>query len=131
MVWPGPAALAVGFGVGVLVLVMWGVLGAALGVTLRGVALPIGLGVVWVLGVENLLSAVAGSTLTALQPLRHLLSGVNAGSLISAVLPGGMIEPPPGVNSSVTDTRALITLVCYVVVCSAVAAWAWRRRDVV
>lgn len=130
MVWPELAALGQGLGVGALVLLVWGVLGAALGVTLRGVALPIGLGVVWVLGIENLLSAVADSTLTALQPLRDLLPGVNSGSLISAVLPDRLVEAPPGVNSAVTDTRALVTLACYVAVCSAVAAWTSRRRDV-
>jgi len=40
-----------GFGAGWLILVVWGSLGAVLGVALRGVALPIGLGVVWVLGI--------------------------------------------------------------------------------
>ena len=39
-------------------------LGAVMGVVLRGVALPIGLGVVWVLGVENLVSVLAGSMLS-------------------------------------------------------------------
>ena len=68
-------------------LLMWAALGAVLGVALRGVALPIGLGVVWVLGVENLVSAMAGSVLTALQPLRDVLPGVNAGSLVAAVMP--------------------------------------------
>ena len=68
-------------------MLMWAALGAVLGVVLRGVALPIGLGVVWVLGVENLISGVADSVLTALQPVRDVLPGVNAGSLASAVMP--------------------------------------------
>src|SRR5690606_34334955 len=49
--WPGVADLAQGFGYGWLILMTWGVLGAMLGTILRGVALPIGLGVVWVLGI--------------------------------------------------------------------------------
>ena len=76
-------------------MLMWATLGAMLGVVLRGVALPIGLGVVWVLGVENLISGVAESVFTALQPLRDVLPGVNAGSLASAVMP----IRPPGVDS--------------------------------
>ena len=130
MDWPALAALAEGFGAGVLVLTMWAVLGAVLGVTLRGVALPIGLGVVWVLGVENLMSAMAGSVLSALEPVRDLLPGVNAGSLVGAVLPDGVVEPPPGVTSTVAEGRALVTLLCYVAACTAVAAWTSHRRDV-
>ncbi|MBA3719278.1 MAG: ABC transporter permease subunit, partial [Nocardioidaceae bacterium] len=93
VVWPGTGALASGFAAGWLILAMWGVLGAVLGETMRGVALPIGLGVVWVLGVENLLSALAGSMLSALQPVRDVLPGVNAGSLAAAVMPDGLVEP--------------------------------------
>lgn len=128
--WPGAADLAEGFGIGWLVLFMWASLGAVLGVTLRSVALPIGLGVVWVLGIENLISAMAGSVLTALQPLRDVLPGVNSGSLVSAVLPDRVIDPPPGVVSTVAESRALVTLLCYCLVCAALAAWAARRRDV-
>jgi ABC-2 type transport system permease protein len=131
MDWPSLAALAEGFGAGALVLFMWAVLGAVLGVTLRGVALPIGLGVVWVLGVENLVSAMAGSVLSALEPVRDLLPGVNAGSLVGAVLPDGVVEPPPGVTSTVAEGRALVTLLLYVAVCTVVATWTSRRRDVV
>lgn len=129
--WPEPAALAQGFGAGWLILTMWGVLGAALGVAMRGVALPIGLGVVWVLGVENLLSALAGSMLDALQPVRNVLPGVNAGSLVSAMTPDGPVEPPPGVTAAVGEPRALVTLLAYVICCAVLAAWTSMRRDVV
>ena len=128
--WLGPVDTLQGFGAGVLILTMWAGLGAALGVTLRSVALPIGFGIVWVLGIENLLSAVAGTVLTALEPLRDVLPGVNAGSLASAVMPGRMIDPPPGVTSSVESGRALITVLAYVVVCMLFAAWNMRRRDI-
>ncbi len=131
MHWPSVAALAEGFGAGWLVLVVWGSLGAVLGVTLRGVALPIGLGVVWVLGIENLVSAMASNVLTALRPLRDVLPGVNAGSLVSAVMPDRVIDPPPGVTASVTEPRALVTMVCYLAACAALAIWATRQRDVV
>jgi ABC-type transport system involved in multi-copper enzyme maturation permease subunit len=130
--WPGPLDLVQGYGAGLAIMVMWAGLGAALGVVMRGVALPIGLGVVWVLGVENLVSGIASSVMTALQPVRDVLPGVNAGSLASAVmpeLPPG-IGAPPGVTSSVADGRALTTVLCYLLVCFAVALLAARRRDV-
>jgi ABC-2 type transport system permease protein len=122
-----------GYGAGVAIMLMWAGLGGALGVVLRGVALPIGLGVVWVLGVENLIAGVASSVLTALRPLRDVMPGINAGSLASAVMPNRPpgVEPPPGVNSDVANGRALVTVACYVVVCLAVALWTYRRRDVV
>jgi len=131
--WPSAVDLLAGYGGGLAIMVMWASLGAALGVVLRGVALPIGLGVVWVLGVENLISGVADSVLTGLQPLRDVLPGVNAGSLASAVMP---VRPPgigsaPGVTTSVADGRALVTVLCYVAVCVVVTLWTTRRRDVV
>jgi ABC-type transport system involved in multi-copper enzyme maturation permease subunit len=130
---PGPVDLLAGYAVGVLILTMWASVGATLAVLLRGVALPIGLGVVWVLGVENLVSAMAENVLTALRPLRDLLPGVNSGSLADAVmpqLPRG-IEPPPGINTSVAEGRALVTLLCIVAFCAVLSWWTWRRRDVV
>jgi ABC-2 type transport system permease protein len=128
--WPGLADLAAGAGAGWLILSMWASLGAVLGVLLRSVALPVGLGVVWVLGVENLVSAMAGSVLDALEPLRDLLPGVNAGSLVSAVVPQEIVDAPPGVTSSVDGWRALLTVAAYVVVAATVTLWASRRRDV-
>jgi ABC-2 type transport system permease protein len=132
IVWPSALDLAQGYGVGLAVMLMWGALGALLGVALRGVALPIGLGVVWVLGVEGLVSGVADSVLTALRPLRDVLPGVNAGSLVSAVIPQRPtgVGSPPGITSSVADGRALLTVLGYVVVSVLVATWWSRRRDV-
>ncbi|HJT99890.1 MAG TPA: ABC transporter permease subunit, partial [Actinomycetes bacterium] len=114
--YPSAAELAKGIGSGWLILGMWAGLGALLGFAFRGVALPIGLGVVWVLGVENLVSAVAGSLLTSLRPLRDLLPGVNAGSLVWSLAPGGGSsgEAPPGVTDAVTGGRATLGLALYV-----------------
>lgn len=130
--FPSLVDLLGGYGAGVAIMLMWAALGGALGVVLRGVALPIGLGVVWVLGVENLVSGVASSVLTALQPLRDVLPGVNAGSLASAVMPSRPpgVDAPPGVNGDVADGRALLTVACYVAICLAVSLWTYRRRDV-
>lgn len=128
--FPSFGVLVSGAAVGWLILLMWALLGAALGIVLRGLALPIGLGVVWVLGVENLISGMAGSVLSALQPLRDVLPGVNAGSLVTAVIPARVLDPPPGVNASVGEVRSLVTLLGYVLVSAVVAVVVTRRRDV-
>ena len=63
---------------------MWATLGAMLGVVLRGVALPIGLGVVWVLGVENLISG---------SPSRCSLRCSRCGTCCPASTPGHWSPP--------------------------------------
>jgi ABC-2 type transport system permease protein len=130
--YPSLAELAEGVGSGWLILGMWCGLGALLGFAFRGVALPVGLGVVWVLGVENLVSAVAGSLLTSLQPVADLLPGVNAGSLVWSLGPGGGAsgEAPPGVIDAVTGGRATLSLALYVAAFVTVGALLVRRRDV-
>jgi ABC-2 type transport system permease protein len=130
--YPSLAELAKGVGSGWLIMGMWCGLGALLGFAFRGVALPIGLGVVWVLGVENLVSAVADSLLTGLRPLRDVLPGVNAGSLVWSLAPGGGAggEAPPGVIDAVTGGRATLGLAIYVVAFAAAGALLVRRRDV-
>ncbi|MGH3344000.1 MAG: ABC transporter permease [Carbonactinosporaceae bacterium] len=127
--WPGVSDLALGMAAGWLILTMWALFGALLGFTFRGVALPIGLGVVWVLGVENLISGVASGLLTSLQGLRDVLPGVNAGSLVSAVTAGTpeLGSATPGVIDAVDGTRATITLLTYVAAFVVVAALALRR----
>ena len=130
--YPPVAELAAGIGSGWLIMGMWCGLGALLGFAFRGIALPVGLGVVWVLGVENLISAVADSLLTGLRPLRDLLPGVNAGSLVWSLAPGGGSsgEAPPGVIDAVSGGRATLALGVYVLGFAVLGALLVRRRDV-
>ena len=127
--FPSAAALVRGIGSGWLIIGMWSGFGALLGFAFRSVALPIGLGVVWVLGVESLISGVADSLLTALRPLRDLLPGVNAGSLVWSLGPGTG-EAAPGVVDAVSGTRATVALAVYVAIFAAAGAYLLRRRDV-
>ncbi|MPZ64486.1 MAG: ABC transporter permease subunit [Pseudonocardiaceae bacterium] len=130
MTWPAAADLATGLAGGWLVLVTWGLAGALLATLFRGVALPIGLGVVWILGVETLLAGVVASVLPDLQVVADALPGVNAGSLVYAVTQAAPGQLPPGVTDAVTGTRAVLTLLCYAAVFIAVTAVTLRRRDV-
>src|SRR3712207_2501077 len=108
--WPSLAELARGFASGWLILMMWCLLGVMLAFVFRGMALPIGLGVVWILGVENLIVNVAAALLDVADTLQKGLPGVNAGSLVSA-LGGG--SDTPGVNAVVDGTQATLVLAAY------------------
>ena len=127
---PSVGHLAAGYAGGTLVLSTWAGIGAALAIVLRSVALPVGLGIVWALGIESLLAAMARAVLSALEPMRDVLPGVNAGSLVAALTPERIGTRAPGVAETVSGGRAITTLVAYVVVAAVVAAWCHRRRDV-
>ncbi|MEU4192160.1 ABC transporter permease [Kribbella sp. NPDC026611] len=130
MAWPTIGALLKGLAGGWLVLMMWCLAGAVLAVAFRNVALPIGLGVVWILGIETLLAGVVSSLLPSLKWLANLLPGTNAGSLVFAVTGMSTTDAPPGVRDAVTGTRALLTLLVYCATFAAVATWTTRHRDV-
>src|ERR687894_1726522 len=125
--WPSLAELAQGVASGWLILMTWCLLGVMLAFLFRGMALPIGLGVVWILGVENLIVNVAAALLDVADTLQKGLPGVNAGSLVSA-LGGG--SDTPGVNTAVDGTQATIVLVAYAVVFVLIASVALQRREV-
>jgi ABC-type transport system involved in multi-copper enzyme maturation permease subunit len=125
--WPSLTELARGVASGWLILMTWCLLGVMLAFVFRGMALPIGLGVVWILGVENLIVNVAAALLDFAETLQKVLPGVNAGSLVSA-LGGG--SDTPGVNTVVDGTQATLVLIAYVVVFALIAGFALQRRDV-
>ena len=125
--WPSAAELARGIASGWLILMTWCLLGVMLAFVFRGMALPIGLGVVWILGVENLIANVAAALLDFADTLQKALPGVNAGSLVSA-LGGG--DSTPGVNSVVDGTQATLVLIAYAIIFAAVAGLMLQRRDV-
>jgi ABC-type transport system involved in multi-copper enzyme maturation permease subunit len=131
MNWPGPLDLLQGLAGGWLVLTMWCLAGVVLAVALRNVALPIGLGVVWILGIEALLAGVVNSLLPSLEWLSDALPGANAGALVFAVTGMAANDAPPGVRDAVSGGRALITLLGYTLAFAALAAYSTRRRDVV
>src|ERR671914_667638 len=93
----------------------------------RGMALPIGLGVVWILGIENLIVNVAVALLDFAETLQKVLPGVKAGSLVSA-LGGG--SDTPGVNTVVDGTQAMLVLAAYALVFALIAGFVLQRRDV-
>ena len=112
-------------------MMMWAASGPLWAVIMRGVALPIGLGIVWALGIENLVSAMATSMFSALEPPPNVLPAVIRG-LAGRVDHSGATSARQrsGVSSTVGEARSLATLAAYVVGCALLTVWATRRRDV-
>jgi ABC-type transport system involved in multi-copper enzyme maturation permease subunit len=112
MHWPGAVDLLRGVGAGWLIAAMWALLGGVLGIVLRGVALPVGLGLVWMLAVQNLLAAIAAPLLHWVAEAQKGLPGPNAGSLVAAL---GADVGTPGVAALVAATPATLVVAAYAV----------------
>ncbi|MFL5760926.1 MAG: ABC transporter permease [Thermomicrobiales bacterium] len=131
--WPGIWLLVRGMAAAWLILAVWAALGVLLGVLSRGTALAIGIGILYGLVIEGLISALLDQV-DALSPLIKALLRANAYSLI-AVLgtstsdisgngPGSFSGPYVGGGQS------LLVLGLYLAVFVAIAATVLQRRDV-
>jgi ABC-type transport system involved in multi-copper enzyme maturation permease subunit len=125
--WPAAADVVTGIGAGWLIASMWAAFGAALAVLLRGVALPIGLGLVWLLAVQNLLALLAAPLLDWVAQMQKGLPGPNAGSLAAAL---GSGTDTPGVQAVVGGASAAAVIAAYLVGFVVVSAAVLRRRDI-
>ncbi len=125
--WPGVGDLLAGIGGGWLIAAMWTVLGTLLAVALRGVVLPVGLGLVWLLAVQNLLSLIAAPLLDGVAQAQKALPGPNAGSLVAAL---GAGADTPGVDAVVGGAQAAVVVAAYLLVFAAAGGVLLRRRDI-
>ncbi|TQF74102.1 ABC transporter permease subunit [Rhodococcus spelaei] len=126
--WVGDSARAIG--AGMLILGMWTACGVLIGTLARGPALAVGLGLVWVLVVENLLRGV-GAVLDPIRFVTDYLPGTAAGSLAGGL--GGAAsdaERTPGVLTVLGPGLAAAVLAVYLVVFVVATAVVLRRRDV-
>ena len=131
--WPTLGDLGQGVGGALVILLTFTVVGAFLGVIARSPALSVGLGLVWVLVVENLLRGVA-ALLGPLQAVTDVLPGTAAGSLagaLGATAPNaGADDGTPGVLTTLTGGSATALLLGYALVFLVVMAALVHRRDV-
>jgi ABC-2 type transport system permease protein len=129
--WPDAGQVLPGIGAGWLVMTTWALFGAALGFVFRSVVVPIGLGIVWVMGVENLIANVLATQVSWFEPVGKAMPAAGAGALIGAVTRGvDLGEPAPGVNFLVDGARAGMTLALYLLVFGVVSVLTLRRRDI-
>jgi ABC-type transport system involved in multi-copper enzyme maturation permease subunit len=132
--WPSPWLLVQGLAAGWLILAAWAAFGVLLAVLTRGTALATGIGILYALVIEGLLSALA-SQVSLLDRLVELFLRANAYSLVAGlgVSPEDVADNGPGSFSGpfVDAAQALLVLGAYVTAFLLVAAWLLRRRDVV
>jgi len=127
MHWPGWFDVARALAGGWLIATMWAALGVVLAVALRSTALPIGLGVVWMLAIQNLLASIAAPLLAWAAELQKVLPGPNAGALVAAL---GTSPDTPGVARIVGSGQAVTVVAVYLVVFCVAGGLLFRRRDI-
>ncbi|MGW5455619.1 ABC transporter permease subunit [Nocardia sp. NPDC003979] len=112
---------------GTAILSMWTAAGAFIGAVARGPALAVGLGLIWVLVVENLLRGVAG-IFGPIEAVTDLLPGTAAGSLAGAMR---TVDGPttPGVLDILTRGESLVVHAVYVTIFVTGTIWLTARRD--
>jgi ABC-2 type transport system permease protein len=124
---PTTDAMAQAMAAGWLILMMWGLLGVSLAIGFRGTALPIGLGLVWILAIENLIRFTA-PLIDVLGQVEKVLPGVDAGSLVAAL--GAASAGNTGVAAVVGGAQALWSVALYATLFAIAGAVMLRRRDV-
>ncbi len=127
--WPDLVTVLAGVGAGWLVSLAAAAVGAFLAVLFRGTGAAIGVGLVWLLAVENLVSGIVGMV-PALEAVQQFLIGPSGGSLADALTPAGAgPSSVPGVVSVSGPLTATLILTAYVVVLTALTARLVHRRD--
>jgi ABC-2 type transport system permease protein len=131
--WPSAWLLARAMTAGWLILAVWAGLGVLLGVVTRGTSLAIGVGILYALVIEGLLSALADSV-SVLEPLTEVFLRANGYSI--AVALGASIEsiesngPGSFGGPFVGSAQAVAVLVAFIAGFAAISGFLLRRRDV-
>ncbi|OLT20313.1 hypothetical protein BJF79_16410 [Actinomadura sp. CNU-125] len=129
IVWPGIVDLLAALGGGLLIGAVWCAFGVFVATLLRGTALPIGLGLVWCLAVENLLRA--GVEIPVLGTLQQYTPGSAGGSLVAAL--GAVPQNAggtPGITEGLGGATATAVLFGYLALLVGGTLSLTRRRDV-
>ena len=131
--WPSAWLLVRAMAAGWLILAAWATLGVLLGVLTRGTSLAIGIGILYALVIEGLLSAFADSV-SVLEPLTNVFLRANGYSLATAL--GASVDTigssGPGSFSGpfVGGAQALAVLGALIAGFAALSGLLLRRRDV-
>lgn len=130
---PSLADIAIAVAAGWLILIVWATLGMLLGIATRGTAMAIGIGVLYALVIEGLLSSIAGEV-SWLEGTVKLFLRANGYSLVEAIgVPAatlGARGPGSYFGPFVDMGQAIGVLALYAAVFVAVSAVLIRRRDV-
>jgi ABC-2 type transport system permease protein len=131
--WPSTWLLVRGLGAGWLILAVWAAFGVLLALVSRGTALAVGIGILYALVIEGLLSVLA-SQVSLLDRLVEFFVRANGYSLVVGL---GVSSDDVGNNGPgsfsgpfVDGEQALLVLILYGFACLLVSAFLLRRRDV-
>lgn len=127
--WPGVVDLLAAIAGGLLIGGVWCTFGVLLASLLRGTALPIGLGVVWALAVENLLRS--GVSIPVVGTLQQYTPGSAGGSLVAAL--GATTQNAggtPGITEGLSGATATAVLLGYLALFVCATLLVTRTRDV-
>lgn len=131
--WPSPWLLVRALVSSWFLLAVWAALGALLAVASRGTGLAIGLGILWGLVVEGLVTALASQS-ALFKPVADLLLRANGYSLLRGLgaTGQGAAANGPGAFSGpfVSEVQALVVLAAYLAAFVMLTAWVLQRRDV-
>ena len=131
--WPSAWLLLRGLAAGWLILAVWAAFGVVLAVLSRGTALATGIGILYALVIEGLLSALAGEV-SLLDRVVEFFLRANAYSLVTAlgVPADDVANNGPGSFSGpfVGAAQASLVLGVYAAAFLLLAGWLLRRRDV-
>lgn len=131
--WPSAWLLLRGLAAGWLILAVWAAFGVLLAVLSRGTALAIGIGILYGLVIEGLVSALA-SQVTLLDRFVEFFLRANAYSLVAGlgVSTDDIASNGPGSFSRpfVDGGQALLVLALYSLGFLVFSGWLLRRRDV-
>jgi ABC-2 type transport system permease protein len=132
--WPTLGSVLRGLGAGWLILAVWAALGVMLATLSRGTALAVGIGILYALVIEGLLSALA-TQVSAVDRLVEFFVRANGYSLVAGlgVSTEEIEDSGPGSFSGpfVDGEQALVVLGLYGVAFLLLSGWLLRRRDVV
>ena len=132
--WPSTWLLVRGLAAGWLILAVWAAFGVLLSVLSRGTSLAIGIGILYGLVIEGIVSALAGEV-SLLDSLVEFFLRANGYSLVASlgVSAEDFADRGPGSFSGpfVSGGHALVVLASYLVVLLAVSGGLMRRRDIV
>jgi len=131
--WPSLLLLLRGLAAGWLILAVWAAFGVLLAVLFRGTALAVGVGILYALVIEGLLSALA-TQVSLLDSLVELFVRASGYSLVvglgASADDAGDRGPGSFSGPFVGGEQALLVLVSYLALFVLVAGWRLRRRDV-
>jgi len=126
--WPALGSVAAGLGAAWLVSLAAASLGFTLAMIFRGTGTALGVGLVWLLALENAVNGL--SFLLDVTPVQKVLLGPNAGSLAAAL--GASTQDDggtPGVVATSGPLTACLVLAAYTVVLAAISVTLTNRRD--